>query len=394
MKGLVCPLTVTLLLLAAVACSRGKEERQGGAPPAVPVVVATSVEKTVPVQLRAIGNVQPSNTVTVRARVGGILEKVHFAEGDDVRDGQALFTIERAPLEAELRQAEGAMARDNAQLETARRDAERYTELARQGYVAQQQADQTRAAARALEATVRADRAAVENARIRLGYATIRAPIAGRTGSLMVHEGDVIKVNDTAMVVINQLRPIDIAFTLPERELDAVRRRGEGLPVAAVAAQSGEALAQGKLSFIDNRVDQATGTIQLKATFANTEARLWPGAYANVVMTLGNETGVVVPSQAVQRGQEGTYLFVVKPDRTVESRPVSVARAVGEESVIAQGLAAGETVVTEGQLRLAPGARVEPRTVAAATAGTPPVAGTPAADAAAGTAPPASGTPR
>jgi multidrug efflux system membrane fusion protein len=362
---------LSLVLLAAmlVACSRAPEsERKGGAPPPVPVVVATAVQKPVPVQLRAIGNVQPSNAVTVRSRVGGILAKIHFKEGEDVREGQLLFTLERGPLEADLRQAEANLARDLAQYQNAQKDAERYAQLARQGFVAQQEYDRLKTAADALAATVRASRAAVENARIQLGYATIRAPMVGRTGALQVHEGDVIKASDTALVVINQLRPIDVAFALPERELPEVRRyqTAGSLEVSAVIPPGGPPLAQGRLTFIDNRVDPTTGTIQLKATFANDDSRLWPGQFVNVVLTLTTEpAAVVVPTPAVQTGQEGRYVFVVKPDQTVESRPVTVAREVGEETVIAQGVGAGETVVTDGQLRLFPGARVEPKTQAA-----------------------------
>jgi multidrug efflux system membrane fusion protein len=372
MMPVVRPLVLTVLVLAT-ACSREPGER-GAAPPPVPVAVASAASRDVPIQLRAIGHVEPSQSVTVRAREGGVLARVHFKEGQDVTDGQLLFTLERGPLEAELRQTEATLARDRAQLENAQKDASRYTELAKRGYVAQQQADQAQAVAAALEATVRADRAVVDSARLRLGYMTIRAPLAGRTGTLLVHEGDVIKANDTPLVLVNQLRPIDVTFTLPERELDAVRRASSAgiLPVVATGARDATPLAEGRLGFIDNRVDPATGTIQLKATFANDAGQLWPGAYVNVVMTLGTDpAAVVVPTVAVQRGQEGTYVFVVKPDRTVESRPVNVRREVGTESVIAQGLAPGETVVTEGQLRLAPGARVELRQAAAANTPAP-----------------------
>ncbi len=366
------------LAAALAACSRSSDREGGGAPPApVPVTAATVVQKAMPVELRAIGTVQPSNMVTVRARIGGILADVRFREGQDVREGQVLFTLDTGTLEAELRQAQANLARDRAQWENARRDAQRYADLARQGFVAQQQADQARAAADALAGTVRADEAAVQNARIQLGYATIRAPMAGRTGALLVHAGDLIKANDTAMVVINQMRPIDVAFTLPERELLDVRRyqAAGSLAVAAVSPQGGAPLGSGRLTFIDNRVDPATGTIQLKASFPNEDGRLWPGEYVNVVLTLTVEpAAIVVPTPAVQTGQQGTYVFVVKADQTVESRPVRVAREVGQEAVIAEGLRPAETVVTEGQLRLVPGARVEVQTAAAA-AGAPPAGG-------------------
>jgi multidrug efflux system membrane fusion protein len=231
--------------------------------------------------------------------------------------------------------------------------------------VARQQAEQAQTAAAALQATVRADQAVVENARIQLGYTTIRAPIAGRTGAFLVHEGDLVKATDTPLVVVNQISPIDVAFALPERELAELRSRSaaEGLAVRAEAPQGGRLLGQGRLTFIDNRVDPVTGTIHLKASLPNREGALWPGLFVSVVITLAvDPAAVVVPSPAVQVGQSGRYVFVVKPDQTAELRQVSVAREVGQETVIAKGVAPGETVVTEGQLRLVPGARVDART--------------------------------
>jgi multidrug efflux system membrane fusion protein len=299
--------------------------------------------------------------------VGGILAQVHFREGHDVKEGDVLFTLDRGPLEAELRQAQANLARSQAQLNNARKDAQRYAELARQGFVSQQQADQAEAAAAALEATARADQAAVDNARIQLGYATIRAPISGRAGALLLHEGDLVKVSDTPMVVINRIRPIDVAFALPERELPEIRARSaEGsLHVTAQAPQTGRTLGEGQVTFIDNRVDQVTGTIQLKASFPNEDGVLWPGQFVNVIVTLAvDPAAVVVPSPAVQMGQSGRYVFVVKPDQTAELRPVTVAREVGEETVIASGVSPGETVVTDGQLRLVPGAKVDAKPAA------------------------------
>jgi multidrug efflux system membrane fusion protein len=362
---------VLALGLLLAACSRGEEPQ--GQPPAVPVRVATAVQKSVPIQDSAVGTVQPSRTVTVRSRVEGTLLGIHFTEGDDVREGQRLFTLDRAPLETALRQAEANAARSRTQLENARRDAARYADLARQGFVAQQEYDRLRTEAQALEATARADQAVVENARIQLGWATITAPMAGRTGALLVHEGDLVKASDTNLVVINQLRPIEVAFALPESALGEVRAstsRG-ALTVSAATAQ-GQHLADGTLTFVDNRVDPETGTIQLKALFENADGALWPGQYVQAVLTLGVQAdAVVVPTTAVQTGQQGPYVFVVKPDRTVESRPVVVARAVGSETAIAKGVAVGETVVTEGQLRLVPGARVEVPAAAAAGATVP-----------------------
>ncbi|MGH7277661.1 MAG: efflux RND transporter periplasmic adaptor subunit [Candidatus Rokuibacteriota bacterium] len=358
--------------LAASACSRSEDQARAPAP--VPVTVATVVEKPVPVQVRAIGNVLASNSVTVRSRVGGLLADIHFREGQEVREGELLFTIDRRVLEAELRQARANLAKSQAQLANARTEAERYARLVEQGFVARQQYDQVVTNLKALDATVNADRAVVENARIRLGYASIRAPISGRTGALQARAGDVVKPDDTALVVINRLTPIDVAFALPEQQLPDVQRyrAQETLEVIAVTPATGEPLARGELTFVDNRVDPATGTIQMKAMFSNDERTLWPGQYVNVVLTLTvDPAAVVVPTTAVQAGQAGRYVFVVKPDSTVETRPVAVAREVGPETVIARGVTPGETVVTDGQLRLFPGAPVEMKT-ATATAPAPP----------------------
>ena len=368
-----------LVLGASVAsCSRSNETPPAGRGGPIPVTVATAQQKSVPVQLRAIGTVQPSESVTVRSRIGGTLLKTHFKEGQDVREGDLLFTIDDRQVQSEVRQAEANLGKSAAELDNARREATRYAELLKKGFVAQAQYDTLITRVRSLEGTVQADRAAVQNARVGAGYAKIRAPMSGRTGAVQVHEGDLIAQNQTALVVINELAPIDVVFALPERELPDVQRyrgdRGE-LGVDAVNAKSGEPLARGTLSFIDNRVDPATGTIQIKATFPNDPITLWPGQFVNVVLTLATESAVVVPSAAVQTGQQGRYVFVVKPDGTVESRPVETAREVDGEIVVAKGMQAGETVVTEGQLRLFAGAKVQVQTEPAAAS--PPTAPAP-----------------
>lgn len=358
----------------APARVRGCRRVLAGARATVPVVVATAQEKSVPIQLRAIGTVQPTESVTVRSRVGGTLTKIHFKEGQDVREGDLLFTIDARPMQAELRQAEANLARSTGELENAQREAQRYEELVRKGFVAQSQYEQIRTRARSLEATVRADRAVVQNARVQTGYATIRAPMRGRTGAVQVHEGSLIAPNHTALVLINELTPVEIGFALPERHLPAVQRyrAGQGrLAVDAVSPKSSERIARGELTFIDNRVDPATGTIQLKATFANDPIMLWPGQFMNVVLTLATEPAVVVPAPAVQTGQQGRYVFVVKPGATVDSRPVDAGREVEGQIVIAQGVKPGETVVTEGQLRLFPGAKVQAQAEPPAAASPP-----------------------
>lgn len=329
----------------------------------VPVTADKAVQKKVPVQISAIGTVEAYSTVGIKAQTGGELTRVSFKEGQDVNKGDLLFTIDTRPYEAALRQAEAILARDNVQIENARQDVRRYEELVRKGYVAKQQYDQVIANASALEATVNADKAMVENARLQLKYCSIYAPITGRTGSLIVNQGNLIKANaDNPMVVINQLQPIYVSFSIPESYLPEIKKYkllGRAKVEAALSKVDGHP-AEGLLTFIDNAVDRTTGTIRLKATFANKEKQLWPGQFVNVVMTLAAQpNAIVVPSQAVQTGQNGQYVFVVKSDLTVEYRAIVVARTLDDETVIEKGLNAGEQVVTDGQLRIIPGAKVE-----------------------------------
>jgi multidrug efflux system membrane fusion protein len=355
---------VSLPLLAlAVAVSAGCS-RQKAAPPAdaVPVRVGTVVQKDVPLQLRNVGTVVPINAIAVRALVGGEILQVHFREGQDVKKGDLLFTIDPRPYEAALAQAEAALARDKAMWTNADTDVKRYEDLVKKDYVTRQQYDSVRAQAEATQATVRADQAAVERARLDLAYCSIRAPIDGRTGSVMVQVGNVVKANDATLVSINQVSPIYLAFAVPERDLDAIRQHQTGgrLPVDAVDATTGKTLSRGELTFLDNAVDRTTGTITLKATFANGDRALWPGEFVNAELTLSTEkNAIVAPAGAVQNGQQGSYAFVVKSDGTVESRPVQVARSASDGIVIAKGLSPGDRVVTDGQLRLVPGTKVE-----------------------------------
>ncbi|MBI3300605.1 MAG: efflux RND transporter periplasmic adaptor subunit [Deltaproteobacteria bacterium] len=380
--GLLWGLLATLLFLTA--CSpdaSGKPAVQDpGRRPAVPVTVATVTQKTVPVQLRAIGNVQTYATVAIKAQVNGELQRVHFKEGQDVRAGDLLFTIDPRPFEVQLKQAEANLAKDTIQLENARRELRRYDKLLKEGYVTQEQYDQRRTTADALEATVRVDQTAIDNAKLQLSYCFIRSPIDGRTGNLLVHKGNLVKANDTTplgpgpsgsssvsvpLVVINQMSPIYVAFSVPEQHLPEIRKHmgAEKLHVDAIISPDGEWPAQGELSFIDNAVDFTTGTIQLKATFPNHDRTPWPGQFVNVVLTLATQpNAIVVPSQAVQTGQAGQFVFVVQPDLAVEPRLVVVDREVGAETVVKEGLKPGESVVTDGQLRLSSGAKVEVHT--------------------------------
>jgi multidrug efflux system membrane fusion protein len=361
-------LGLLLLTLFSSACSNGKA-KNSIAPP--PVIVGLATKKTVPVELRAIGNVQAYSTVMVKSKVGGELVRVHFTEGQDVKRGDLIFTIDPRPYDAALKEAEANLQRDLARARNAAEDARRYESLMQRKVVPTQQYEKIRSDADALEATVLADKAAVENAKIQLDYCSIRSPLDGRTGSLSVKQGNIIKADDITLVVIHQIIPIDVSFSVPEQFLPEIRKRmaSKKLQIEASSPQSDERPEKGTITFVDNAVDTSTGTIRLKGTFANRERKLWPGQFVNVVLTLTEEPNViVVPSQAIQTGQEGPYVFVVKPDLTVESRQVVAGRTVNDETVIEDGLQADERVVTDGQLRLYPGAKVEIKMPDSATA--------------------------
>jgi multidrug efflux system membrane fusion protein len=358
-------LTGVIIAISAAflsSCSNGNSS-QPPKKPAAPVSVGTVTQRTVPVQLTAIGNVEAVSTIQVKSQIGGILQKVHFEEGQDVVKGSLLFTIDPRPYEAEVKQAEANLAKDKAQMENARENARRYGELVMKGYVAREQYEQYRTAAAALEATVAADQAALDNARLQLKYCYIHSPITGRTGSLIVTEGNLIKANaDTAMVVINQMQPIYVTFSVPEHSLAEIKKyMAEGkLKVEAFASKDDKEPEAGVLSFIDNAVDLTTGTIKLKGTFPNLYKRLWPGQFVNTVLTLTTRpNALLVATSAVQTGQNGQFVFVVKADGTVESRGVSAGNTIGDETVIERGIGPDDTVVTDGQLQLVPGARVE-----------------------------------
>ncbi|HWO40600.1 MAG TPA: efflux RND transporter periplasmic adaptor subunit [Candidatus Eisenbacteria bacterium] len=342
---------------------RGQGRAGGGGREVIPVVVATAVQKAVPIQIRAVGNVEAYSTVSVKSQVTGVLMKAHFREGQNVQKGQLLFTIDPRPFEAALKQAEAALARDMAQLKNAREQTRRYAELVQKQYVSQEQYDQIRTNAEAIEAVVEADKAAVENAKVQLSYCYIYSPIDGQAGALLVNEGNLVRVNDaTPLVVINQVMPINVTFAVPEQHLAEIKRHmaREGLRVTASFASDEGRPEQGFLTFVDNTVDRATGTIKLKAEFKNSERRLWPGQFVNVALTLATQPNmVVIPSEAIQVGQEGQHVFVVQPDKRVEVRPVTIGATNEGEAVIVQGLTAGEQVVREGQFLLGPGARVE-----------------------------------
>jgi len=328
---------------------------------AVPVSTATVVEKAMPVDVPAVGSGEAISSVQVRAQTTGQLGEIHFAEGQDVEKGQLLFQLDPRPFELALQQAQAVLARDTAQALNAQKEVERSKPLLDRGLIPREQYDSTVASAAAAQATTGADDAAVENARLNLEYTRIVSPISGRAGSLAVHAGDIIRANDTIpMVTINQIAPINVTFAVPGKLLDQIRefQSQAALHVTADVGVDHRSL-PGHVTFIDNSVDPTSGTIKLKAIFDNSTRDLWPGQFVNVTMQLTTDPhAVVAPAAAVQASQNGQYVYVVKGDRTVELRNVSVERTAGADAIIAKGVKPGETVVTDGQLRLTPGARV------------------------------------
>jgi multidrug efflux system membrane fusion protein len=378
------------LLLAA--CSDNAAGKARVQLPPVPVTVGEVLEKTIPVQLTAVGNAMAYTSVGIKSQISGQLVEVRFKEGQDVRKGDLLFVIDPRPFEAalrqteaalgqrqaEVRQAQAAVERDSAQLENARVQERRYRELVAKELIAREQYDTLNTNMTAMQATVEADRAQVENAkaalqaaqanvdnaRLQLAYTTIHAPIDGRTGNLLVQNGNILKANDdNPIVVINQVHPIYVSFSVPEQHLAEIKkyRAAGSLQVVARPPRQKETLATGELTFVNNTVDTTTAMIQLKATFANENNVLWPGQFVDVAMVITSRTAIVVPSQAIQPGQQGPYVFVVKPDQTVESRLVTPGVRLGAETIVEKGLKPAERVVTDGQLRLVPGARIEAR---------------------------------
>ncbi|HEV8630355.1 MAG TPA: efflux RND transporter periplasmic adaptor subunit [Thermoanaerobaculia bacterium] len=374
--------------LTAIAC--GKADAPPPRPP-VPVMVAEARREAAPLEVSAVGMVEAKSTVEVRSRVGGEVMRVHFQEGDEVHCGDVLFTMDPRPFQTALAEAQALLARDRVLADNAARQAARYAELVQKDFVTKEQYDAAEAEARSQKANLAADEAVVADARLQLDYATIRAPLEGRAGALVVHTGSNVKANDQTMVVLHQMAPIDVRFPVPQQQLNEVRSRAAAGRLSVLARDSGGAARFGHLSFVDNAIDPETGTIQLKASFDNADRALWPGQLVQVALKLGEEQAVVAPEAAVQSGQQGDYVFVVKADQTVESRPVKVARTLGDRVVIAEGLTGGETVVTDGQLRLVPGAKVTiKRTPPSPQSALPPSAGSEVARGRAG-APPAPG---
>jgi len=400
--ALIAPILLVILALVLGGCGSttadsdpgggGKKGRgKGGAGP-VPVVVAKASQKDVPIEIPAVGNVEAISTISVRALLNGLIMNIFFQEGDYVKKGDKLFTIDASPYEAQMAQAEANLAKDTAllgqayanlakdiaQQKYARATADRYAKLKNEGVISLDQEEQLNASADALLQAVVADRAAIESAkaqieadkanmntvRVQLGYTTITAQMDGRTGAVGQKPGNIATANTTEMTTLNQVQPIYVTFAVPEARLGEVKRYMAlgTLDVTALSQDGSGIVDHGELSFVDNSVDTTTGTIKLKGTFVNKDRKLWPGQFVNVTLRLTTRSGaVVVPNQAVQTGQDGTFIYVVKEDRTVEARPVVTGPRVDLNVVIDSGLAVGETVVTDGQLRLQPGSRVQIR---------------------------------
>ena len=326
----------------------------------MPVRVTTVERRDVPVALHAIGNVEAFQTVTLRSRVDGRLADVRFKEGDEIRTGDLLFVIDPGPFQAALDQAKANLAKANAESANAAVQERRMATLVESGIVSRDEWDRTRTASETAAASVDAAKAAVENAKLQLGFCHITSPLDGRIGRLLVNQGNLVKTNDTELATINQMKPIYVSFTVPEKELPAIRQWNAAHPLATrVAFPGGAEPAAGELSFIDNRVDTTTGTVLLRAVFTNADEALWPGQFVNVTLTLTTDRGaVVVPAPTVQAGQDGSYVFVVKPDATVDYRRVKIERTEGGDAVVASGVEPGERIVTTGFVRLAPGVKV------------------------------------
>lgn len=405
----VCVFTSTLVLsgcggsVSEAGSAPGGKGGKGGkrGDIAVPVTVAKAVARDVPVEIKVIGTVDPYSSVSIKAQVAGQLEKVHYREGDFVKQGDLLFSIDARTYEAQLRQiqanigrdeaalrqAQSNLARDESQERYARSQAGRYQQLAKEGVFSKEQNDQMQTAAQAAAEAIQADRAAIESARaqlaanhatldaqkVLLGYTKIYAPISGTTGAILAKAGNVVVPSSTELAIINQIQPVYVTFAVPEQHLGRIRQlAGQKLLVRATPEDGSGIQQTGTFAFLDNTVDTSTGTIRLKATFPNDNRLLWPGQFVRVVLELGRRTNAVVaPSQALQSSQEGPFIYVVKQDRTVEQRPVTPGDRLDQDVIIEKGLQAGETVVMEGQLRLVPGSRVQIRDGSGAPGGRP-----------------------
>ena len=350
----------TALSIAAMLAGAGCGQKQAKAPAAanVPVTVARTTTKNMPLQLNSVGTVEAYSTVQVKSLVAGEITAVHFTQGQDVKKGDLLFTIDKRPFQADLQRSIATLDKDNAQLIAARAQSDRWSKLEKEGVVAREQTETIVANAKALEATVEADQAMVDTSKLNLQYTDIYSPIDGRTGDLMVHAGNLVKANDTpVLVTINQVSPIYVDFTVPQQQLPEVKHyMAQGKLQVQVTPPNTAQPVTGELTFVDNAVDPATSSIKLKGTFENGERKLWPGQFVTTTLTLTVEpNATVIPVDALQNGQNGSFVFVVKADKTAEKRDIQVERTLGREVVVSGGLKPGDIVVTDGQLRIAPG---------------------------------------
>jgi membrane fusion protein, multidrug efflux system len=360
---------ISVLALAGCADSDDAAQTSGGSGAleratdnsAVPVVISKAGRSSFPVELRAIGTGQAFKTVSVQSQIAGIVKEVHYRQGQSIHQGDLLITLDKSPFLAALAQAEAALARDKAQAQLSQAELQRYSELDKQGIISKQQYEQSLATSAAMQATVEADEAAIQTEKIQLSYCSVYAPISGVAGAQLVYPGATVKANDLpVLVVINQVSPIYVDFAVPQQYLGSIKRFMARSSLGVEATPSGDSVAEkGVLTFVNNTVDTSTGTIHLLASFPNTDQRLWPGQFSNVLLRLNEEQNVlVVPSQAVQTGQQGDYVFVTKPDMTVDVRQLKVGRSVNNQTEVLQGLSEGETVVTDGQVRLVSGTKV------------------------------------
>jgi multidrug efflux system membrane fusion protein len=357
-------LTLSALMFSGCSSEKKVDPAKARRDRTVPVTVSPVMEKTIPVQIKAIGNVEAYATVSIKSRVGGELKQVSFQGGQDVKKGDLLFIIDPDPYDAALKQSQANLAKSVALLKKAEEDRTRYADLVQKEYISQEQYDQARTNVDALKAQIKADQAAVDNARLQVGYCTIRAPLSGRTGDLLADKGNMIKAQDDnkSLVIINQIQPIYISFAVPEQDLGEIKKYAASgqLKLKAMVSKDGEHPEEGVLSFMDNTVDKATGTIKLKGTFANKARNLWPGQFVNVILDLTEQSNaLVIPSQALQTGLEGQYVFIVRPNLTAESRPVVIGRPFNGQTEIEKGLQVGERVVTDGQFQLISGTKVQ-----------------------------------
>ncbi len=351
-------LIILIVVMAVISACSSKKHKTANPP--VPVMVEAVSQKTIPVTLSGIGNVEAYQSISIKARITGLITRVHFTQGQDVKKGDPLLDLDCRSVEAELKKAQANLLKDTAEAENARVEYKRYARLIEKNYVARQEYDRAVTNLETLEATLKADKAIVDSSRVQIQYCSIYSPIDGRTGALKVDQGNIVNANDTEITTINQIQPVKVSFAIPEKDLPDIKKYMTDSRLKMQVFIPGDAQPEaGELNFVDNFIDKATGTIILKGVFANTDKRLLPGQFVEVVLNLAYEdNAILVPSQSIEQAQEGQFVFVLKPDLTVEMRTVVTGRTFKNETVILKGLKPGENVVTDGQMQLKPGTRV------------------------------------